>query len=154
MQFTTTIISLLATAATVLAAPVEVASSATPIEARACKTVAASPAGVWVSKNAPQWIGFWVPANAVGACELKAVFPAGFPIAGTRPQVNIIDVNGPAPGSIVGTVTFTPGTSTTVNSFACRPDMQYKLEVASWQAQGSVSYPAQPGTGLILSYGC
>nr|ASA39655.1 AVR-Pi54 [Pyricularia oryzae] len=153
MQFTATIISILATAATVLAAPVEVAS-ATPLEARACKTVAASPSGVWVSKNAPQWVGFWVPTDAVGACELKAVFPAGFPIAGTRPQVNIIDVNGPAPGSIVGTVTFTPGTSTTINPFACRQDMQYKLEVASWQAQGSVSYPAQHGTGLILTYGC
>ncbi|KAK5654870.1 hypothetical protein OQA88_6906 [Cercophora sp. LCS_1] len=99
-----------------------------------------------------------VPAGAGGPCTLIATFPAGYPIASSgNAQVNVIDVNGPAPGSIVGTVTFASDPSapktTYINSFACRANMQYKLVLAT-EGAGSVSFAEGNGAGIALTYGC
>ncbi|KAK0635763.1 hypothetical protein B0T17DRAFT_56785 [Bombardia bombarda] len=107
--------------------------------------------------NIAQDLSFTVPAGAVGPCSLVATFPAGYAIASSgQTQVNVIDVNGPAPGSIVGTVTFassaTAPTFTTINSFACRASMQYRLALAG--TQGAVDFAEGNGAGVALTYNC
>lgn len=152
MQFTTTFVAaLLAAAASAAPAPAEVSK-------RACQFVAASPAGLSVAKGYPQSVAFYPPSSAVGACQLEAYFPAGFPIASSgAAAVNVIDLNGNSPGSIIGTITFqsSPSEPTRrfINSFGCRPYMAYRLEIAG-EGPGSVSFPAAAGAGLRMSYSC
>ncbi|EJT76188.1 hypothetical protein GGTG_06110 [Gaeumannomyces tritici R3-111a-1] len=151
MQFTTVLVALLATAVSAAPAPAEVSK-------RACQFVAASPPGVSVSKGSPQGVAFYPPSSAVGACQLEAYFPAGFAISSSgAAAVNVIDVNGNSPGSIVGTITFasspTEPTRRFINSFGCRSYMAYRLEIAG-AGPGSVSFPATPGAGLRMSHSC
>lgn len=105
-----------------------------------------------------QTLSWDIPAGAGGPCTLIATFPAGYPISSTgNAQVNVIDVNGPTPGSIVGTVTFASdpsGPSTRyINSFACRANMQYQLVLAT-EGSGSVSFGEGNGAGVAMTYGC
>lgn len=153
MQFTTVLTALLATAVSAAPAP-----APAEVSKRACQFVGVSPAGLSVSKGNPQWVSFYPPSTAVGACQLEAYFPAGFNIQSSgNAAVNVIDLNGNSPGSIVGTITFqsspTEPTRRFINSFGCRPYMAYRLEIAG-EGPGSVSYAAQPGAGLRMSHSC
>ena len=149
MQLPTLLLTLLAT--TTLAAP----------QKRACSiTYPIGTTSISLSKPAPsvpsstQTIAFTTPANAGGPCSLIATFPAGYPIASAGDaRVNVIDVNGPAPGAIVGTVTFAAGETRTINSFACRRDMRYRLELAT-EGTGSVQFNQAPGAGVAITYSC
>jgi len=162
MQLTTLFLAALTGASLSAAAPAAAAAAAGAHDKRACTRV--FPIGttsIHLAKsggsNTAQNIGFSIPANAGGPCSLVATFPAGYPIASTgNPQVNVIDLNGPAAGSIVGTVTFAsdPGAPTlrTINSFACRPDMQYRLTLAG--TAGTVDFAVGNGAGVAMTYSC
>lgn len=71
-------------------------------------------------------------------------------------KINVYTLDGPNPGALVGTTEFGAGKKATINSFACREQMCFKLEVADesegkqvdWQELGGV------GGGLRLDYGC
>ena len=82
-------------------------------------------------------------------------------------KVNVYALDGPDPGALVGTALFEAGTRVTINSFACREQMCFRLEVAAdkspessfdsegkeavtvgWREMGGV------GGGLRLDYGC
>ncbi|KAK3685405.1 hypothetical protein B0T22DRAFT_442582 [Podospora appendiculata] len=107
--------------------------------------------------NIPQDLAFTVPNGAGGPCSLVATFPAGYPIASSgQTQVNVFDVDGPAAGAIVGTVTFASSaagpTFVTINSFACRPSMRYRLELAG--TQGAVDFAEGAGAGVAVTYNC
>ncbi|KAK0720801.1 hypothetical protein B0H67DRAFT_452798, partial [Lasiosphaeris hirsuta] len=101
---------------------------------------------------------FTPPANAVGACSLIATFPANYPITNQgNAQVNIYDGGaGPAPGTLVGTITFSSEPwgpkLNTINSFACRPQMDFRLEMAG--DSGSTSFAEGNGAGIALTYDC
>jgi len=155
MQLTTILLTTLTAALTATAAP---------LEARACKAIYPSLNYFRVIKNAqdgsvPQDVSFDVPAGAGGPCSLVASFPAGQTFWGNSPPVslNVIDVNGPTPGSIVGTTTFEAGKTATINSFSCRPNMQFQFVVAG--NEGFVGYqpPTGPGgvnVGVHLTHSC
>ncbi|KLU84978.1 hypothetical protein MAPG_04012 [Magnaporthiopsis poae ATCC 64411] len=166
MQFTTVLTALLATAVSAAPAPAEVSK-------RACQFVAPSPAGLSVSKGNPHSITvdarkplvYTLQHDSDGrrllitryACPW-CYFPAGFPIQSSgNAAVNVIDLNGNSPGSIVGTITFqsspTEPTRRFINSFGCRPYMAYRLEIAG-EGPASVSYAAQAGAGLRISHSC
>jgi hypothetical protein len=104
-----------------------------------------------------QTLSFTIPANARGPCSLIATFPAGYHISSTgNAQVNVYDVNGPAAGSLVGTITFASDPYNpkvnTINSFACRPNMKYRLALAG--TQGSVDFANGNGAGVAMTYNC
>lgn len=65
----------------------------------------------------------------------------------------MVAVDGPAAGSLVGTVTFAAGERRTINSFACRGEMTFRLEMAGPGA-GSVQFAQGGGAGVVLTYGC
>ncbi|KAK0627151.1 hypothetical protein B0T14DRAFT_407375, partial [Immersiella caudata] len=99
-----------------------------------------------------------IPPGSSGPCTLIATFPANFPISSSgNAQVNVIDVNGPVAGAIVGTVTFSSETwgpkKTFINSFGCRPNMQFELELAT-EGAGSVSFANGNGAGVAITAGC
>ncbi|KAI1850612.1 hypothetical protein JX265_004322 [Neoarthrinium moseri] len=104
-------------------------------------------------------VSFNVPPNSVGPCSLVAKFPAGYPITSSGSNlVNVIAVGGPAPGALVGSVRFASSpdqrTFTTINSFACRPYMEFRLEISRDQANpGSVAFQEVQGAGLFLDIG-
>ncbi|KAK3327369.1 hypothetical protein B0T19DRAFT_161376 [Cercophora scortea] len=129
---------------------------------RACTvTFPTNTATIHLAKNPAinifQDLAFTVPTGAGGPCSLVATFPAGYPIAASgQTQVNVFDVDGPAAGALVGTVTFassaTSPTFVTINSFACRPSMRYRLELAG--QQGAVDFAEGGGAGVALTYNC
>jgi hypothetical protein len=126
---------------------------------RACTTLT-SPVPISLSKpsssspSTSQILTFSPPASAAGPCSLLATFPAGYPIASSgATQVNVVAVDGPAAGALVGTVTFVAGERRTINSFACRPEMKFRLELAGPGA-GSVQFAQVNGAGVVLTYGC
>ncbi|KAK4680183.1 hypothetical protein QC764_210830 [Podospora pseudoanserina] len=110
---------------------------------------------------------FNVPANARGPCSLIAAFPADYSIrdssveqGGNPIAVNVTDVDGPTPDSLVGTVRFPsalPGPTTkeavkiTINSFACREKMTYHFEAAEL---GLVQFKNTADAGLFIEYSC
>ncbi|KAK4222918.1 hypothetical protein QBC38DRAFT_488799 [Podospora fimiseda] len=71
-------------------------------------------------------------------------------------KINLYDLDGPTPGALVGTTEFAAGSKATINSFACREQMCFRMEVADesegkevdWEELGGV------GGGLRLDYGC
>ncbi|KAK0706319.1 hypothetical protein B0T26DRAFT_627747, partial [Lasiosphaeria miniovina] len=75
-------------------------------------------------------IGFTIPSDAVGPCSLMLNLPAGVAQVSGSVQVNVVALDGPSAGSLVGTTTFADGAVATINSFACRPQMCYSLEIA------------------------
>ncbi|KAK0652277.1 hypothetical protein B0T16DRAFT_454656 [Cercophora newfieldiana] len=152
MQFTTILLTSLPALA--LAAPSK--RDCTPIFPAGVPEI--SLAKAIGSPSTSQSLTWNIPANSPGPCTLIATFPANYPIASSgNAQVNVIDVNGPAPGSIIGTVTFSSETwgpkKTYINSFACRPNMQYKLVLAT-EGAGSVRFAEGNGAGVALTVGC
>ncbi|KAK1835445.1 hypothetical protein QBC39DRAFT_418121 [Podospora conica] len=134
-------------------------AAAVPAARRACTTLT-SPVPIALSKasssspSTSQVLTFTPPASAAGPCSLLATFPAGYPIASTgAAKVNVFAVGGPSAGSLVGTVTFAAGERRTINSFACRPEMKFRLELAGPGA-GSVQVVQAGVAGVVLTYGC
>ncbi len=159
MQFSALLAAFL-TGAVVSAAPT--ANTANDNAKRSCAV--AYPAGVSQvhlalnpAFNAQQPLTFNIPAGASGPCSLVATFPAGYSIASSgNAQVNVIAVDGPAPGAIVGTTTFASqpnaNTYTTINSFACRPSMSYQLTLVN--PYSAVDFAEGNGAGVIMTYDC
>jgi hypothetical protein len=148
-----------------VAAALSALSLAAPVEKRTCTVQ--FPYGVTqvvIDKsavaNTQQTLPFTnIPSNAGGPCSLVAKFPAGYAVHTTNNapvQVNVIDVDGPAPGAIVGSVNFVaPGAQdsfVTINSFACRPTMTYNLQIAG--ASGHVDFVEGNGAGVYMTYSC
>ncbi|KAK0634321.1 hypothetical protein B0T17DRAFT_566781 [Bombardia bombarda] len=106
-------------------------------------------------------VGFTIPEDAVGPCSLVVSLPTGAAqITGSGVQVNVIALDGPTPGALVGTTTFGGGgggaVGATINSFACRAQMCYGLEIASDDGQGgkSVAFVEAAGEGISMTYDC
>jgi hypothetical protein len=160
MQVTTLLLGALTAAASV---------SAGPITARSCQVQYPNSLGFPINFNIsktinppterPNAIAFTLPPNAPGPCSLVARFPAGYPIqqAGAS-AINVFAQDGPAPGALVGTITFSsdPNVETvrTINSFACRTTMGFELEIASDEQDGFVAFSEVLGAGLMMEYGC
>ncbi|KAK4193124.1 hypothetical protein QBC35DRAFT_164998 [Podospora australis] len=176
MQFTTLLLTLAATLQ---------ATTALPTTASTCQRVR-SPASMLNIANAQpripsyfstQTITFTIPATARGACALIADFPANYTIVDYNVQhgstqgpikINVIDVNGPAPNSIVGTVGFPsamPGQKTktaaklTINSFACREKMTFRFESTGGDRSiqyytGEVGFEQTDKVGLFVEHSC
>lgn len=96
----------------------------------------------------PLDIGFTIPDGAAGPCSLMLSLPAS--VQGAA-QVNVVALDGPAPGALVGTTTFAAGGQATINSFACRPQMCYSLQVTGDQAVG---FQEGGGWGVVMTYDC
>ncbi|KAK1770948.1 hypothetical protein QBC33DRAFT_511752 [Phialemonium atrogriseum] len=152
---------------TILAAlTAALSATATPLAKRACQTtypVAGLPLPISVSRTAtppssqPATVSFSIPAGARGPCSLVLAFPAGYPVATTgSSQVDVVALDGPAAGAVVGTVALAslPGEAIvrTVNSFSCRPELSFRLQIAG--AEGSVAFTEVEGAGLFVTYDC
>ncbi|KAK3387334.1 hypothetical protein B0H63DRAFT_469827 [Podospora didyma] len=68
-------------------------------------------------------------------------------------QINVVALDGPAPGALVGTAIFASGSSATINSFACRSQMCYSLQIADGKT-GSVAFTETQGVGVTMTYDC
>jgi len=106
-----------------------------------------------------QIIAWNLPADATGPCALRAYFPAGYKVNSYgNSQVNVYDVNGNSPGSMVGTVTFKSDpnqpTDLYINSFQCRSNFQYKFAIATTDGSGSVEFTQGSAAGIYASQGC
>lgn len=98
-------------------------------------------------------VGFTIPDDAVGPCSLMVSLPENCGMSGSA-QVNVYALDGPAAGALVGTTVFAEGTSATINSFACRGQMCYGLEVAGGADGSGVEFVEMEGVGLSMIYGC
>ncbi|KAK3683394.1 hypothetical protein B0T22DRAFT_246810 [Podospora appendiculata] len=107
------------------------------------------PYSIDISSSQSVDVGFTMPDDATGPCSLMLSLPEQ--ISGCA-QVNVVALDGPAQGSLVGTTTFAAGSSATINSFACRPQMCYQLQIAS--GDGSVQFVESQGVGLTMTYDC
>ncbi|KAK4207819.1 hypothetical protein QBC37DRAFT_254245, partial [Rhypophila decipiens] len=99
-------------------------------------------------------LGFTIPSGAVGPCSLMLSLPDGCSVTGGA-QINVYALDGPAAGDLVGTTVFTEGVSkVTINSFACRDQMCFGLEVASAADGTGVEFVEGGGVGLSMTYDC
>ncbi|KAK4162975.1 hypothetical protein QBC43DRAFT_290230 [Cladorrhinum sp. PSN259] len=106
------------------------------------------------SSSSPIEMGFSVPSDAVGPCSVM-IDLTNVQVTGSA-KINLYDLDGPTPGALVGTTEFAAGSKATINSFACREQMCFRLEVADesegsevgWEEMGGV------GGGLRMDYGC
>lgn len=98
-------------------------------------------------------VGFTIPDDAVGPCSLMIALPNGCSMSGGA-QINVYALDGPAAGALVGTTIFEEGTAATINSFACRAQMCYGLEVASTADGTGVEFLQEQGVGLSMTYDC
>ncbi|KAM7203997.1 hypothetical protein V8F33_001968 [Rhypophila sp. PSN 637] len=105
------------------------------------------------TQSAQVEVGFSIPSDAVGPCSLMLSLPAGCSITGGA-QINVYALDGPAAGDLVGTTIFTEGTKATINSFSCREQMCYGLEVASAADGTAVEFVEGAGVGLSMTYDC
>ncbi|KAI1140538.1 hypothetical protein F5Y05DRAFT_321059 [Hypoxylon sp. FL0543] len=141
MRFTTIAATVIAAAASASAACLEQAPSALGF-----------PINFDITPSRPNTISFQIPPNSAGPCQLVAKFPDGYPITSTGSDlVNVVALDGPAQGALVGSLRFRPGTKTFVNSFACRDVMTYELEIA--QGTGEVKFSEVQGAGLFMDVG-
>lgn len=97
-------------------------------------------------------------------CTLFWQFQPGFPVAqsrspsGQRPQINVFDVNGNAPGALVGTFTIgkQDGLPHTINTFQCRDPLTVRFEIATDSGRpGSVRFEAEDyarKNGIFVKY--
>ena len=157
MQFSTVLLAAL-TSALASAAPT------TSLPKRSCAVqypnALGFPININLAKNAAVDItadlGFTIPNGVVGPCSLVVQFPANYPISASGDsQVNFKAIDGPAPGALVGTYTFQKSADAvfaTINSFACRPNFDFELELAG--AEGAVSFSEIEGAGLYMTYNC
>ncbi|KAI0885516.1 uncharacterized protein GGS22DRAFT_161119 [Annulohypoxylon maeteangense] len=105
-----------------------------------------------ITPSRSDFVTFQIPPNSVGPCSLIATFPADYPITSTGSDlVNVTAIDGPAAGSLVGTLRFRPGTKTFINSFACRDVMTYELAIAL--GEGEVKFSEIQGAGLFMDVG-
>ncbi|KAK4455178.1 hypothetical protein QBC34DRAFT_433392 [Podospora aff. communis PSN243] len=102
----------------------------------------------------PVEIGFAIPSGAVGPCSLMLSLPAAAQVQGGA-QIDVIALDGPAQGALVGTTQFVSGGAATINSFACREQMCYSLGI-SGGGQGAVQFMEGAGTGVgvVMTYDC
>ncbi|KAH8893330.1 hypothetical protein GQ53DRAFT_763651 [Thozetella sp. PMI_491] len=162
MQFVTIALAALASGL-VSAAP---AGDASVMPKRSCTTVPPTSPAIPFDFNLAEnpaiarteTLTFTIPSNAVGPCSLVVQFPANYPIqvSGGSQQANVFAVDGPAPGSLVGTYNFAQSASAqfaTINSFACRPSMSYLVELAATQG-GSVDFSETSTAGLFMTFNC
>ncbi|KAK0739881.1 hypothetical protein B0T21DRAFT_347141 [Apiosordaria backusii] len=166
MQFSTLLITLSAAVGLTLAAPTAHST---------CRRVQADATLLNVTNHPllnvyqPQVISFSVPLKTVrrGPCALVADFPAGYSILDSSVQqggptlpINVIDVDGPAPGNSIGNIHFpstVPDQKTkeaaklTINSFRCREEMTFRFEVAG---DGQVMFMTNGNYGLFMEFDC
>ncbi|KAI2638788.1 hypothetical protein GGS26DRAFT_587556 [Hypomontagnella submonticulosa] len=141
MRFTAIAASLIAAAASASAACLEQAPSTIGF-----------PINFDITTTRTDAMSFQIPPNSVGPCQLIAKFPAGYPMTSTGSDlVNVRALDGPAPGALVGSLRFRPGTKVFINSFACRPVMSYELSIA--QGEGEVKFQEIAGAGLFMDVG-
>ncbi|KAL4940570.1 hypothetical protein BDV06DRAFT_223944 [Aspergillus oleicola] len=127
------------------------------------------------TKKQDMFAEFKVPSGVWG-CTLSYSFPANYPIQTTGlAPVEVFNVAGPlsrsprgidiswdycpAPISLVGSVKFESSTSGTtnrvINSFACAPNMVYRLSVSKgYEAKTSVGFVQSAAAGLRMTYNC
>jgi hypothetical protein len=155
MQYLTLATALLSSIAFTNAAP-----AAAPLNARTCPTQYPESIGFPINYSISQSAGatnkvdaavsFSIPPNSYG-CTLRSDFPAGYPITSTgNSQVYVFDSN----NSQVGTITFGSPQSQVINSFACQPQMTYRLSIGSQEQAGSVAFAETLGAGLTMTYDC
>src|SRR3569833_2653525 len=152
MQLTSLLVTFLATAATAAPATSKRACAVKYPQGVTNVHLAKNPA-----VNIPQTLTFSIPAGAVGPCSLVAQFQQNYAIAMSgSAQVNFYDVNGPATGALVGSYTFATNpwgpTYATINSWACRASMTYRLEIAG--TKKTKNNPKNNNDGLIMTYNC
>ena len=132
----------------------------TSLTARTCPTAYPESLGFPINYSISQSTGatnkhdaavsFSIPPNSYG-CTLRADFPAGYPITSTgNAQVYVFDSS----NRQVGTVTFGSPQSAVINSFACAPQMEYRLSIGSLEQAGSVAFADIQGAGLTMTYDC
>ncbi|KAK4135713.1 hypothetical protein BT67DRAFT_433154 [Trichocladium antarcticum] len=87
-------------------------------------------------------------AGAPGAGAGAGAAAPGHGSGSAGVTVNVYALDGPAAGALVGTTRVAPGQGpTTVNSFACRPQMCYRMEVVGQSAHGAAGAGAAGGHG-------
>ncbi|KAI1762887.1 hypothetical protein GGR53DRAFT_398724 [Hypoxylon sp. FL1150] len=144
MQFFPTVAAFLALAATSVSAACLEQIPLTPV----------FPIAYEIDTTINDAVSFGIPANSVGPCQLVAKFPAGYPIISTGSDlVNVRAVDGPAAGALVGDLRFRAGTTTVINSFACRDVMSFELSLAEPTEGSRVSFSQIKGAGLFLEVG-
>lgn len=155
-----TLLLTLAAALSATAYPASDVIGRTGLSKRACTTVyphlrvaptLALPYDIAINGTKGVEIGFTIPESAVGSCNLMVRLPQGGGISGSA-QINVVALDGPAPGSLVATTDFGPGVAATINSFACRPQMCYSFRVAS--GQEVLHFTESEGSGLYMTFGC
>lgn len=158
MQFSTLLLTAVASALTVSAAPAESTK-------RTCTTVWPTATGNFVleKKGATiptQDLDFHIPAGAVGPCTLVLSFPKGKGLDNSgdvRSNVyeRLVDQNFKI-GSLVGTVDLKGSadqdTFRVINSFACKPVLSYQFRLEG--GDGKTAFYQEPGTGIAMTYGC
>ncbi|KAK4183713.1 hypothetical protein QBC35DRAFT_507478 [Podospora australis] len=99
-------------------------------------------------------VGFSMPPSATtGPCSLMLDLST-CSVQGSA-KINVYALDGPDPGGLLGTAMFAAGSKATINSFACREQMCFRLEAAEEDADGSVEFTeATGGVGLGMTYGC
>ena len=100
-------------------------------------------------------VTFAVPTGS-NSCSLVVNFPAAYPITSSgNSQVYVYAVDGPSPGSQVGTVTFqsdpSAPTEVFINSFVCQTTMTYRMSIGG-TAAGSVAFADTAEAGLTMTY--
>ncbi|RYO82230.1 hypothetical protein DL766_003204 [Monosporascus sp. MC13-8B] len=88
-------------------------------------------------------------------CTLFYRFRPGFPVAQDgASQINVRDVDGNAPGAVVGTFSINAfdGLPHVINTFQCRDPLTVRFEIASDDRPGSVRFDADAENGIFLSY--
>lgn len=122
-------------------------------------SIHADPAG-GIAEASVQAFPVALPATE---CTLFWQFQAGFPVAqslglapgAAAPQINVFDVDGNAPGALVGTFAIgaQDGRPHDINTFQCRDPLTVRFEIAADAGQpGSVSFQADGQNGIFLEY--
>ncbi|KAK0667867.1 hypothetical protein QBC41DRAFT_227518 [Cercophora samala] len=105
-------------------------------------------------------IGFAIPSSVVaagtGPCELVLDLSSSQAAVDGSAKVNVYALDGPDANALVGTTQFYQGSKATINSWACREQMCFRLEVAQESDGKEVSFEevGVQGAGFWMKYGC
>ncbi|KAK4197905.1 hypothetical protein QBC40DRAFT_284620 [Triangularia verruculosa] len=105
-------------------------------------------------------IGFTIPSSVVaagtGPCELILDLSSSQAAVDGSAKINVYALDGPDANALVGTTQFYQGSKATINSWACREQMCFRLEVASESEGKEVSFEevGVQGAGFWMKYGC